>query len=94
MGSEHNPSQSTKSAYCWRLNIEIQLVARECLVKAAFNCIYRMYRVREISSSIFVLTRLTSLVFSRGIVFSTGFALSADCQEFVGLLCGHSMSNQ
>ena len=34
------------------------------------------------------------ITFQRGIVLSTGFTLSGDRQEIIGLFCGHSASNQ
>ena len=71
---------------CLGLNIEFYLVEQERPVKAVFNRIYQMCRVREIGSSIFVLMRSTSLVFKEVSHFlSTEFALSADRLEIVGL---------
>ena len=42
----------------------------------------------------FCLDQIDFIGFPRGIILSIGFALSADCQEIVGLLCGLAASNQ
>ena len=48
-----------------------------------------MCRKQKIGSCSFVLMRSTLLA-SRGSVFSAGFALSADNQKIVKLVCGRS----
>ena len=64
-----------------------------CLIKAAFDCILNVSSVRNVFFYL-RLGEIDFIGFRRGIVFSTGFTLSADRQEIVRLLGGHFTSTQ
>ena len=68
-------------------------LSQEYPVKVAFESINRMCQVgeRDLLASF---DEIDFIVFPRGIIFRTGFALSSDCQQIARSLRGHSASNQ